>query len=224
MTLKSQKSRDPVLTDGRNGRPAQRLPGKVSPPEFCLVDIDDLLNNRAATSTTELDLGRMNVWGNSFPARELPESGALIEVAGIPFRWANVRPDGDNVRCEGQVVDIPPGQYDWLYLLAASERRSEDTLWVHYEDGFADPLRVRVSDFLDGTPVFGELPAFRTSAMHYPHHVQRNLPTTMWLARVGMPRRGSAHALRLPRLVALHIFGITLLTGMDVRVSGGDVS
>jgi hypothetical protein len=213
----SQLSTHPVLTD----RLARRLPATVSPPEFCLIDIDDLLNNRAATTTADLGQGRMNVWGNSFPADELPSSGSLVEVAGIPFVWPNTHDDADNVRCEGQVVDLPPGQYDWVYLLAASERRSEDTLWAYYEDGHCDPLRVGVSDFLDGTPVFGELPAFRTSRMHYPHHVQHGLPTTMWLARVGMPRRGHARALRLPRLVALHVFAVTLLTGTAVRYESG---
>lgn len=217
----SQVATRPVLTQTPSDRLVRRLPATTSAPEFCLIGIDDLLNNRATTSVADLELGRLNAWGNSFPAEELPTPGTLVEVAGIPFMWANARAEGDNVRCEGQVIDIPPGQYDWIYLLAASERRSEDTLWAYYDDGYADPLRVGVSDFLDGTPVFGELPAFRTARMHYPHHVQQNLPTTMWLSRVGMPRRGTARALRLPRLVALHVFAVTLLTGFDVRLANG---
>lgn len=185
------------------------------------MGIDGLLNNRATTSVSDLGSGRLNAWGNSFPAEELPAPGTLIEVAGIPFQWANAHAEGDNVRCEGQIIDIPPDQYDWIYLLAASERRSEDTIWAHYDDGHADPLPVGVSDFLDGTPAFGELTAFRTSRMHYPHHVQNGLPTTMWLTRVGMPRRGTARSLRLPRLVAMHVFALTLLTGIDVRLAEG---
>ncbi len=220
----SQVSSHPVLTSGADDRLVQKLPGTTARPDFCLISIDDLLNNRATTSVSDLGLGRLNAWGNSFPADELPEPGAVIEVAGIPFVWPNAHPDGDNVRSEGQVIDLPAGRYDWVYLLAASERRSEDTLWVHYDDGHADPLRVGVSDFLDGSPAFGEEPAFRTAQMHYPHHVQENLPTTMWLARVGMPRRGVAQALRLPRLVALHVFAITLVTGLDVRLADGAVA
>jgi hypothetical protein len=216
----SQLSTHPVRTRTVD-RLVRRLPGTAAPPEFRLIGIDDLLNNRATTTVADLGRGRLNAWGNSFPAEELPTPGSLVEVAGIPFVWANADADGDNVRCEGQVIDIPPGQYDWIYLLAASERRSEDTLWVHYDDGHADPLRLGVSDFLDGTPAFGELPAFRTTRMHYPHHVQHGLPTTMWLSRVGMPRRGRARALRLPRLVAVHVFAITLLTGIDVLPENG---
>ncbi len=217
----SQVAGNSLLTATKPGPRVHRLPGTASAPEFCLIGIDDLLNNRATTSVSDLDSGRLNAWGNSFPAEELPTPGALIEVAGIPFTWANAHAKGDNVRCEGQVIDIPPGQYDWIYLLAASERRSEDTIWAHYEDGHADPLRVGVSDFLDGTPAFGELTAFRTSRMHYPHHVQERLPTTMWLTRVGMPRRGIAQSLRLPRLVAMHVFALTLVTAIDVRRAEG---
>ena len=162
----SQVSDHPLLTSEAYDRLVQRLPGTTAHPDFCLIGIDDLLNNRATTGVDDLDTGRLNAWGNSFPSRELPEPGAVIEIAGIPFVWPNAHTTGDNVRSEGQVIDIPSGRYDWIYLLAASERRSEDTLWVHYEDGHADPLRVGVSDFLDGTPAFGELPAFRTAQMH----------------------------------------------------------
>ncbi len=193
------------------------LPATAPAPEFRLIGIDDLLNNRAVTGTHDLDSGRLNAWGNSFPAGELPAPGTVTEVAGVPFLWPRAHADGDNVRCEGQVVDVPPGRYDWIHLLAASERRSEDTLWAHYDDGHADPLRVGISDFLDGTPAFGELPAFRTARMHYPHHVQERLPTTMWLTRVGLPRRGTLRSLRLPRSVAMHVFALTLLTATDVR-------
>ncbi len=210
-----------VRTEGRPDTRVLRLPGAASAPEFRLIDIDGLLNNRATTDVRDLGSGRLNAWGNSFPAAELPAPGSLIEVAGIPFTWANAHATGDNVRCEGQVVDIPPGRYDWIYLLAASERRSEDTIWAHYDDGHADPLRVGISDFLDGTPAFGELSAFRTSRMHYPHHVQEGLPTTMWLTRVGMPRHGVAHSLRLPRSVAMHVFALTLRTTADVRLAQG---
>ncbi|MEV7677956.1 hypothetical protein AB0O64_05250 [Streptomyces sp. NPDC088341] len=217
----SQISSDSVLTRTKSDRPVRTLPGTTSPPEFCLIGIDDLLNNRATTSVADLEHGRLNAWGNSFPAEELPEPGTLVEVAGIPFQWANAHAEGDNVRCEGQLIDIPSRPYDWIYLLAASERRGDSTLWAHYEDGHSDPLRVGVSDFLDGTPAFGEVPAFRTRRMHYPHHVQQGLPTTMWLTRVGMPRAGSARALRLPRSVALHVFAVTLLTGIDARLAEG---
>ncbi|MEW2294716.1 hypothetical protein ABZ719_18745 [Streptomyces sp. NPDC006743] len=210
-----------VLTEGEPDTRVLRLPGAASAPEFRLIDLDGLLNNRAVTGVRDLDSGRLNAWGNSFPAAELPEPGSLTEVAGIPFLWANAHATGDNVRCEGQVVAIPPGRYDWIHLLAASERRSEDIIWAHYDDGHADPLRVGISDFLDGTPAFGELSAFRTSRMHYPHHVQEGLPTTMWLTRVGMPRHGVAQSLRLPRSVAMHIFALTLRTAADVRLAEG---
>ncbi|MGW3077183.1 MULTISPECIES: hypothetical protein [unclassified Kitasatospora] len=209
----SQTTHPTARPDTPPDRLLRRLPATAPAPEFRLIGLDDLLNNRAATTPDDLDHGRLNAWGNSFPAGELPAPGSLVEIAGIPFAWPNPRPDGDNVRCEGQLIALPPGQYDWIHLLAASERRSEDTIWAHYADGHADPLPVRVSDFLDGTPEFGELPAFRTTRMHYPHHVQQSLPTTMWLTRIGMPRRATATALRLPRLVALHVFALTVLTG-----------
>ena len=46
--------------------------------------------------------------------------------------------------------------------------------------------------------------------MHYPHHVQPNVPARLWEQRVPVTRRAVLTALRLPRNPAVHVFAITL--------------
>src|SRR4051812_44873913 len=88
------------------------------------------LDNRGITPTTELGGGAFNVWSNTFPAEQLPPDGSLVEVGGVLFEFP-VRAAGgaDNLRCAGQLIALPPGRYDWLYLLAAAERRTEDLVY-----------------------------------------------------------------------------------------------
>lgn len=178
-------------------------------PVFQSLYLDPWLNNVGATDLANLAAGRFNVWRNSLPSTELP-GGQQITVDGVPFDFPPVgggRPD--NVRCDGQCIEAPRGRYDWLYLLAAAERRVEDEVAVHYGDGGVDFEPLRLSDFWAAPAVFGESPAVVTAAMHYPHHVQPAVPGTIWCQRVPLVRRCELVAVRLPRNLAVHIFAIT---------------
>jgi hypothetical protein len=157
--------------------------------------------------------GAFNIWGNTFPAEELPAGGSLVEVGGIPFRFPDKR-DGalNNLRCARQRIDVPPGRYDWIYLLAAAERRTEDPVLLHYGGGAVDPEWLRVSDFWPQTPPrFGEPAAFRCTCMHYPRHVQEGMGPTIWRQRVPVTREQELVALRLPDNPAIHLFAATLV-------------
>lgn len=168
-------------------------------------------NDGISTSHATAD-GGFNVWQNTFPAEDLPPGGALVEVGGVEFRFPPTE-DGalNNVVCNGQLIPAPPGDYDWLYVLAAGERRSEDPVWLHYETGATDPEWLRVSDFWPGPPRFGEIPAFRCRSMHYPRHVQTNLEPTIWLQRVPVTRFDRLVSVRLPENRSLHLFAATLV-------------
>lgn len=182
---------------------------------FTIVDLEAHLNNVCLTFAGNLGVGLFNVWRNSAPAEQVPMGGPL-EVDGVPFRLpAKVDGEPDNVRCDGQVVSVAPGRYDWLYVLAASERRTEDELHFHFADGSADRECLRVSDFWSAPAHFGETEAVATSVMHYPQHVQARVSAKLWMQRVPVTRRAELRQLRLPRNVAIHVLSATL-TSVDV--------
>ncbi|MFB9556560.1 hypothetical protein [Streptomyces roseoviridis] len=174
------------------------------------VDISAQLDNTAISAATNTKAGAFNVWGNSFAAEYLPAGGSLVHVAGVPFRFPPVCDGPDNIRCAGQFLPLPEGRYDWIHVLAASERRCEDTVELHFSDGSVDAEALRVSDFWSAPAWFGEVRAFESLVMHYPHHVQRDVSAVMWAQRVPVTRRAALAGVRLPRNVAVHVFALTL--------------
>ncbi|PRX96516.1 hypothetical protein CLV72_10739 [Allonocardiopsis opalescens] len=152
----------------------------------------------------------MNVWRNSLPAEEFP-SGELV-IEGVPFHPPRPRRGADDhVTCDGQLLAVAEGGYDWLYLLACSERRVEEEIALHFTGGQVDFEPLRVSDFWAAVPFFGESAAFTSAVMHYPHHVQPRVPGTIWCQRVPVVRRAPLAAVRLPRNAAVHVFAATLV-------------
>jgi hypothetical protein len=177
------------------------------------VPLDEHLNNVGATSARNTGSGAFNVWGNSFAAEHLPPPGPVV-VDGVRFDFPAVGTgEPDNVRCEGQLVDVPADAYDWLYVLAAAERRAEDEVALHFEDGAVDFEALRISDFWAAEAAFGERVAVESPVMHYPRHVQPNVPARLWIQRVPVTRRATLEAIRLPRNVAIHLFALTLRRG-----------
>jgi len=174
------------------------------------VDISGHRNNTAISSATETKAGAFNVWGNSFAAEYLPDGESLVDVAGVPFRFPPVCDGPDNIRCAGQFLTMPEGRFDWVHVLAAAERRCEDTVELTFADGSVDAEPLRVSDFWAAPAWFGEIKAFESPVMHYPHHVQRGVSAVMWAQRVPVTRRADLVGIRLPRNVAIHFFAVTL--------------
>jgi hypothetical protein len=179
--------------------------------DFTLVDLGPHLESRALSPASSTGSGGFNVWGNSFPAEHLPAPGSRVTAGGVPFVFAPEEAAGDNLRCAGQFARLPAGHYDWIHVLAASERRAEDHLALHFADGSVDFEDLRISDFWsEAHSAFGDVPAFRTPVMHYPHHVQPNVSALMWAQRVPVIRRARLVGLRFPRNLAVHVFAVTL--------------
>lgn len=177
---------------------------------FRTVDLSAALNNIGTTRASHTGCGNFNVWRNSFPAEHMP-SGPRVAVHGVPFDLPQLgREEPDNVRCDGQYIPVPEGCYDWIYLLAAAERRAQDDMPVHFRDGYVDLEPLRISDFWHAPPVFGEHCAVKTPVMHYPHHVQPSVSAMLWQQRVPVTRRAPVIGLQMPRNIAIHIFAITL--------------
>ncbi|HEY2701184.1 MAG TPA: hypothetical protein VGJ45_37395 [Pseudonocardiaceae bacterium] len=192
----------------------------VTSEAFQPTSLTTYFNNTSRTDAHALDAGAFNIWRNTFPATELPEPGGTVVVGGVPFAFPGWRADGaDNVRCCGQLLDIdPPGHYDWIYLLVAAERRTEDPVLLHFAAGVVDQEWLRVSDFWpDASAHFGELRAYQCSVLHYPRHTQERMPPTIWRQRVPVARAAELRALRLPDNPAIHVFAMTLLSA-DRRI------
>ncbi len=176
------------------------------------VDLTGLLNNQGITRADSLDQGAFNVWGNSFSASAVPPPGTRIDNDSVPFIFPVAAGDGpDNIRCAGQYLEVPAGDYDWMHLLAAAERRAEDHLQMHFAGGAVDPEALRISDFWAAPPVFGETAVVDWPVMHYPHHVQQRVSACLWHQRVPVTRRQRLIGVRLPRHAGIHIFAMTLV-------------
>ncbi|TDV43183.1 hypothetical protein [Actinophytocola oryzae] len=182
------------------------------------VDLSAHLNCVGIEPKERPGRGAFNIWHNTFPIEELPRPGSITVVGGVSFRFPaadGTRPD--NLRCRGQRIELPSSRVDWLHLLAAAERRTEDVVTVHYADGTTRPQWLRVSDFWPETPSrFGELPAFRTSAMLYPNHVDSRMPPVIWHQRVPVAVRDGVVAVTLPDNPAVHVFAMTAVHGDTV--------
>ena len=173
------------------------------------LSLGPYLNNVGVTSKACLERGAFNVWGNSFSADHLPHGRTVVD--GILFELATTgRGEPDNVRCQGEFVDVRPGRYDWMYVLAAAERRAEDEVALHFTNGSVDFEGLRVSDFWAAEAAFGEVVAFE-SPMHYPHHAQPNVSAMLWMQRIPITRRLPLCGIHLPHNAAIHLFAITLL-------------
>ena len=176
------------------------------------VNLAQALRQPGITTADNLSAGEFNIWYNSFPADELPAPGSEVVLGGIRFKFP--MPNSlhkDNFRCARQLVSLPRGRYDWIYLLAASERRSEDPAYLHYADGSVDPEWLRVSDFWAETPAqFGETESLQCTKLHYPRHIQHRMGPVIWRTRISVPRESELVGLRLPDNSAIHIFAISL--------------
>lgn len=190
---------------------------------YVLIELSTSFNNDSISYATNSADGGFNVWKNSFPAEELPSSHSIVDVAGVPFCFPP-KEDGqyNTVVCCGQKLDIPPGLYDWLYILAASERRTEDLVYLHYTNGAVEAEWLRISDFWPApsryAPYFGEYAAFRCKQMHYPRHVQPGVEPVIWRQRIPVTRQDILEGIHLPDNIAIHIFAMTAIRAIGNAV------
>jgi hypothetical protein len=175
--------------------------------------LDALFDNDGISGRERPGDGAFNIWGNTFPAECLPASGAIVVVEGIPFRFPP-KEDGEpnNVRCRGQFLRLEEAVWDWVYVLAAAERRSEEAVLVRFGDGSERPEWLRVSDFWPETHCrFGEPLAFAGNGLHYPRHAQPNMRPAIWQSRVPIGLRRPVVGVTLPENPAIHLFAATLV-------------
>lgn len=198
---------------------------RVNQVTFTPVPLDGLFNGKGVSTPRRWPTtGGFNVWGNTFPAEGFPGTDGETFVEGVPYLLpgkggpAAAGTAMDNVRCRGQLLEVPAGEHRWIHVLGAAERRTEDELLVHYADGAVRRQWLRISDFWPETDQrFGELLAFRTRYLMYPRHSQHNMPPSVWAQRVPVTVPGTVTALELPDNPAMHLFAITLETRETVE-------
>ncbi|MFJ6798050.1 hypothetical protein [Streptomyces sp. NPDC091268] len=186
-----------------------------------VVNLTAHFNNRGIQPPdTPGDYG-FNIWRNTFPAEELPEPGTLVELSGTAFAFpAPEAAGGDNIRCRGQLVALPAGRWDWIGLLGAAERRTEDEVELHYEDGTVRRAWLRMSDFWPQTAAyFGEPLAFRPGAMRYPRHTHRHHAPAIHRQRIPVTVPAPLAAVRLPDNPAMHVFAMTVTADEESRLA-----
>jgi len=187
-----------------------------------MLDVSSLFNNTGFTANGRPHPVGFNVWGNTLPLEHIPwtRPGHVV-VGGIEFRLASSETGApDNFRCSGQFLSVPEHRYDWIHVLAAAERRTEDAVQLHFDEGIVDPEWLRVSDFWPETePWFGEHHGMRFEVLQYPRHTQTNMGPAVWVTRIPVSRQATLRAMRWPDNPAIHVFGITLQTSRpELRV------
>lgn len=97
-------------------------PGKLSPPVSVPVDLPYNLN--AFTSRAAGNAGDFDGAGSAIPAETISNS---VVSEGINFKIAPHTDGGQNaISCQGQTISLPAGQFNQLYLLAASVNGDTD--------------------------------------------------------------------------------------------------
>lgn len=118
------------------------------------IDISSLRNNRGfAMSPNDADFDGM---GASYPARFLPAEN--FTYGGVSFMFPQYQPNNnsDNVLAQGQMLNVSPGRYFGVHMLAAAESAIA-TGYVNatYADGTTSSAPVLVDPFWDWPYPYG---------------------------------------------------------------------
>lgn len=132
------------------------------------VNLVPWMNRRGFSPDHERAAGRLNAWGNSFPAEEA-WFGASRRIGGVPFMLA--RADAtDHIECLGQRIDVVPGSSTSSVALLCCGEMGERTLDV-MAVGAADErelLDFHAPAWLVEPTEHGSLAAWIFSHLHYP--------------------------------------------------------
>ncbi|WP_022889575.1 alpha-L-fucosidase [Agromyces italicus] len=146
----------------------------------------------------------------AYPADEIPAPGELM-YEKVRFLW----PSGENgvnnnLNLNGQAVDLPPGQYRRLHLLAAAaDGPGTSTVTVTYADGTTTDESVTVADWMTG----GD-PAVFTTAHRYAWGSKADAVTKMYRYEVAIDPEKTVASVAFAKpsgapSVAAHLFALT---------------
>ena len=195
----------------------------IRPGAAVTLDLAKLFNNDAISTPASkkdgnFDLPKLEA-GSSYPADKLPKPNApfaVPAVANLVFRFPDTA-DGkpNNLRCDGQRLDVPAGRYSALWLLAAADAANQEaTARLLYDKG-EEPVAVGVSDWC-GEAAFGEAEAVRSPERHTWKGEREKKLCRIWAVRLPV-RPEPLKAVLLPKNGHIHLFAATLIKATAVE-------
>ncbi|HRX87671.1 MAG TPA: glycoside hydrolase family 38 C-terminal domain-containing protein, partial [Phycisphaerae bacterium] len=104
----------------------KNAPEKLNAPTCQPVALD--FDSDVASFDADRTDGAFDADGRTLPAEELPEQ---LVAEGITFKLAHQQAGEDNaLTCRGQTLELPAGDFDHVYLLAASTEDTDGTFVV----------------------------------------------------------------------------------------------
>ncbi|MBM4036457.1 MAG: hypothetical protein FJ291_32375, partial [Planctomycetes bacterium] len=153
--------------------------------------------------------------GSVFPAENLPATGSKFSFDGTHFLFpSKERGDFNNVSCNGQRVEVPPGRYKALHVVGTSENGTfRDTLALAYKEGPAE-AELALRDWCQkpeaGDRVAFEAPCRYTYSSEKRTVVREEIQPRIWLRKIALDPKKTLEAIALPYNRRMHVFAATL--------------
>jgi alpha-L-fucosidase len=151
--------------------------------------------------------------GFSYPEDQLPPTGHMTTLEGIPYQFPGRAPDGsDNIAALGQTITLPQGNYQQAFLLVANSwiYSIKATIVVHYMDGSTTSASPTVYDWNVGpSGVVNTDYRFSPSGKSGPVHIYA-IQISMDSAKIASSLTLPMTAEPSPHTPCLHVFALTL--------------
>jgi len=153
--------------------------------------------------------------GSVFPTENLPATGSKFSFDNVQFLFpSKERGDFNNVSCNGQRIEVPPGRYKALHVVGTSENGSfRDTLALAYKEGPAD-AELALRDWCqkpgEGDRVAFEAACRYTWSSEKRAMVREEIQPRIWLQRIAFDPKKTLEAIALPYNRRMHVFAATL--------------
>jgi len=153
--------------------------------------------------------------GSVFPAENLPATGSKFSFDNVSFLFpSKERGDFNNVSCNGQRIEVPPGRYKALHVVGTSENGSfRDRLSLAYKEGPAEAdlaLKDWCQKPTEGDRAAFEAPCRYTWSSEKRTMVREEVQPRLWLQRIALDPQKTLEAIALPYNRRMHVFAATL--------------
>jgi len=186
---------------------------KASAIECVTLDLTKHFNNDGISSDTNRRDSDFDEYRQSYAAELLPEPGPISAHRGIPGLKFVIpeKKDGakNNVAADGQTIDVPPAEFNRLYVLGATtEGAQKGKLKLIYEKAEKD-VELKLSDWCSPAQ-FGEMQAISMGHRHNWQFADEEAQCSMWIQTIDIDPSKPLRALVLPKNRKIHVFAMTL--------------